>query len=268
MTAQLTHYKRPSKRSKKTQITNRAQGPPTTPDQPKEAPSPCGQTLRLRRRPPSEHHQVNQPSIHRRESETTQSTHHHRKRLPLRASIASSRSHPAPFKPITEIEASCNPTQLTVVELRTPSYGISTHPNKPEPKMRTNPKTKPRDQRRRGKATKRFHPRDLDRRRSLYLAGTGSGVDGAKGASASRRQNQITERETSPRFPHPDRALAPETEPPWTALFQSSSKAARRGDETKAEINSFTGGWKAPVTARALTRRQSPDPITDLLSLS
>ncbi|KAF2541952.1 hypothetical protein F2Q68_00032687 [Brassica cretica] len=102
----------------------------------------------------------------------------------------------------------------------------------------------------------------------LYLAGTGTGVDGAEGASASRRQTQVTERETSPRHPHHDRALAPETDPPWTALFQSSSKAARVGDEIEGEIVSFNGGWRAPVTVRALTRRHSPDPITDLLSLS
>ncbi|KAF3590320.1 hypothetical protein DY000_02027568 [Brassica cretica] len=150
-----------------------------------------------------------------------------------RESIESSRSHPTPFKPNTEIEASRRSAPLTEIELRSPYNGISTHPNKPEP---------------------------------LNLAGTGTGVDGAEGASASRRQTQVTERETSPRHPHNDRALAPETEPPWTALFQSSSKEARIGDETEAEIVIFTGGWRAPVTARALTRRQSPDPMTDLLS--
>ncbi|KAH0886625.1 hypothetical protein HID58_062721, partial [Brassica napus] len=130
-------------------------------------------------------------------------------------SIESSRYHPTPFKPNTEIEASRRPTPLTVVELRSPSYGISTHPNKPEP---------------------------------LYLAGTGTGVDGAEGASASRRQTQVTERENSPRHPHYDSALAPETDPPWTALFQSSSKAARVEDEIEGEIVSFNGGWRAPVT--------------------
>ncbi|KAF2540690.1 hypothetical protein F2Q68_00028732 [Brassica cretica] len=102
----------------------------------------------------------------------------------------------------------------------------------------------------------------------IRLSCLGTGVDGAEGASASRRQTQVTERETSPRHPHNDRALAPETEPPWTALFQSSSKAARIGDETEAKVVIFTSGWRAPVTARALTRRQSPNPKTDLLSLS
>ncbi|KAG5392185.1 hypothetical protein IGI04_022148 [Brassica rapa subsp. trilocularis] len=83
-----------------------------------------------------------------------------------------------------------------------------------------------------------FTPRDLDRRRqsygSLYLAGTGTGVDGAEGASASRRQNQITERETSPRLPHPDRALAPETDPPRTAI--SRAQARRLEEETKPRL--------------------------------
>ncbi|KAF2587442.1 hypothetical protein F2Q70_00037722 [Brassica cretica] len=73
-----------------------------------------------------------------------------------------------------------------------------------------------------------------------------TGVDGAEGASASRRQTQVTERETSPRHPHNDRALAPETEPPWTVLFQSSSKAAIIGDETEAKFVIFTGGWRGP----------------------
>ncbi|KAG5378755.1 hypothetical protein IGI04_026597, partial [Brassica rapa subsp. trilocularis] len=83
-----------------------------------------------------------------------------------------------------------------------------------------------------------FTPRDLDRRRqsygSLYLAGTGTGVDGAEGASASRRQNQITERETLPRLPHSDRALAPETDPPWTAI--SRAQARRLEEETKPKL--------------------------------
>ncbi|KAH0933345.1 hypothetical protein HID58_010462 [Brassica napus] len=88
--------------------------------------------------------------------------------------------------------------------------------------------------------------RDLDRRRqsceSLHLAGTGTGVDEAEEASASRRQTKETERKTSPRLPHHNRALTPETGPPWMALFQRSGKAVGRGDKTEAEIDSFAGG--------------------------
>ncbi|KAH0847109.1 hypothetical protein HID58_093946 [Brassica napus] len=170
--------------------------------------------------------------------------HHRRKRFPLRASIENSRSHPTPFNPITEIEASRDPTPLTAVELRSPTYEISTHPTNPEPKqtLKRNLGTK------NGKAKQRntFTPRDLDRRRqscgSLHLAGTGTGVDGAEEASTSRRQTKETERKTSPRLPHHIRALTPETGPPWMALFQSSGKAVGRGDKTEAEINSFAGG--------------------------
>ncbi|KAH0881308.1 hypothetical protein HID58_068702 [Brassica napus] len=107
---------------------------------------------------PFETSPVNHPTINPREPETTPSTHHHRKRLPLRESIESSRSHPTPFKPNTEIEASRRSAPLTEIELRSPYNGISTHPNKPEPKKSTNPKTRPRDQSRRGKAAKHFHP--------------------------------------------------------------------------------------------------------------
>ncbi|KAG5398870.1 hypothetical protein IGI04_020684 [Brassica rapa subsp. trilocularis] len=81
-------------------------------------------------------------------------------------------------------------------------------------------------------------------KRSFYLSGTGTGVDGAGGASASRRQNQIVAQRASPRFPHYVRAFTPETDSPWTALFQSSGKAEEREDDSKAKIEGFKGGLR------------------------
>ncbi|WZZ40283.1 hypothetical protein YC2023_036542 [Brassica napus] len=56
--AHRTYYKRPKRRAQKNQITNRAQGPPTIPNDPEGTPPSRGQTLRLRRRPPSKRHRV------------------------------------------------------------------------------------------------------------------------------------------------------------------------------------------------------------------
>ncbi|CAG7897634.1 unnamed protein product [Brassica rapa] len=81
-------------------------------------------------------------------------------------------------------------------------------------------------------------------KRRLHLSGTGTGVDRAGGASASRRQNQIAVQRASPRLPHHDRAFTPETDPPWTALFQNSSKAEERGNDSKAKIEGFNGGLR------------------------
>ncbi|KAH0858441.1 hypothetical protein HID58_086702, partial [Brassica napus] len=200
----IEHITRGQKDGSKKQITNSAQGPPTIPNDPEGTPPPRGQTLRLRRRPPSKRHRV-KPTVDSPEGTgnyslntiTTANAFHS-------ASIESSRSHPTPFNPITELEASRNPTPLTAVEFRSPTYEISTHPTKPEP---------------------------------LHFAGTGTGVDGAEEASVSRR--------TNPRnltAPHHDRALTPETDLPWTSLFQRLGKVVGREDKTEAEIDNFTGG--------------------------
>uniref|UniRef100_M4E015 Uncharacterized protein n=1 Tax=Brassica campestris TaxID=3711 RepID=M4E015_BRACM len=73
---------------------------------------------------------------------------------------------------------------------------------------------------------------------------TGTGVDGAEGASASRRQNQIAAQRASPRLLHHDRTFTPEPDPPWTAFFQSSGKAEERGNDSKAKIEGFKGGFR------------------------
>ncbi|KAH0889819.1 hypothetical protein HID58_052248, partial [Brassica napus] len=126
-----------------------AQGPPTIPNDPEGTPPSRGQTLRLRRRPPSKRHRV-KPTVDSPEG--------------------------------------------------TGNYSLNTITT-----------------------ANAFH--------------SGTGVDRAEEASASRR--------TNPRnltASHHDRALTPETDLPWTSLFQSSGKAVGREDETKVEINNFTGG--------------------------
>ena len=54
----IEHITRGQKDGSKKQITNSAQGPPTIPNDPEGTPPPRGQTLRLRRRPPSKRHRV------------------------------------------------------------------------------------------------------------------------------------------------------------------------------------------------------------------
>ncbi|KAG5404557.1 hypothetical protein IGI04_010676, partial [Brassica rapa subsp. trilocularis] len=71
-----------------------------------------------------------------------------------------------------------------------------------------------------------------------------TGVDRARGASASRRQNQIAEQKTSLRLPQHDRAFTPATGPPQAALFQNSGKAEERGDESKVKIEGCNGGLR------------------------
>ncbi|KAG5387322.1 hypothetical protein IGI04_038792, partial [Brassica rapa subsp. trilocularis] len=72
----------------------------------------------------------------------------------------------------------------------------------------------------------------------------GTGVDRARGASASRRQNQKAEQRTSPRLPQHNRAFTPETDPPPAALFQNSGKVEERVDESKVKIEGCNGGLR------------------------
>ncbi|KAG5389507.1 hypothetical protein IGI04_031048 [Brassica rapa subsp. trilocularis] len=84
----------------------------------------------------------------------------------------------------------------------------------------------------------------LPAKRSLHLSGTGTGVDGAGGASTSRRQHQIAAQRASPRLPHHDRAFTPEPDLLWTTFFQNSGKAEERWDDSKAKIEGFKGGLR------------------------
>ncbi|KAG5384217.1 hypothetical protein IGI04_035698, partial [Brassica rapa subsp. trilocularis] len=157
-----------------------------------ETPPPCGQTLRLRRRPRFETTPGNQPSIHPDPPEFTDST-------PSPPQTSSTQVKPKAERINRLFEIS----------------SIAIHYNHREEGF------------------------------TLHLSGTGTGVDGARGTSASRRQNQIAEQGTSLRLPQHDRAFTPETDSPHAALFQSSGKAEERGDESKAKIEGCNGSLRS-----------------------
>ncbi|KAH0935825.1 hypothetical protein HID58_012942, partial [Brassica napus] len=201
----------------------------------REASPPHGQPLRLRRRPRFETTPGNQPSIHPDPPELTDFT-------PSPPQTSSTQVNPKAerINRLFEISSDAihhNHREEGFTRTITVNHGRASnvlrrrrHQSKPKPnrKNKTNPKTELGKQQTARQGKERFHP-------PLHLTGTGTGVDEARRASASRRQNQKAEQRASPRLPQNHRALTPETETPHAAFFQSSGKAEERGDDSKAK---------------------------------